>query len=42
MTVVTFLVSPPIWMNFDTGNPGFQFVEKMEWLGSGHLLPHGR
>ncbi len=34
-TVVTFLVSLPIWMNFDTGNPGFQFVEKTEWLGSG-------
>jgi NADH-quinone oxidoreductase subunit M len=34
-TIITFLVSLLIWIDFDTGNPGFQFVEKMDWLGSG-------
>jgi NADH-quinone oxidoreductase subunit M len=34
-TVVTFLVSLLIWAGFNTGEPGFQMVEKREWLGSG-------
>ena len=34
-TVFTFLASLAIWINFDTATPGFQFVEKYEWLGSG-------
>jgi NADH-quinone oxidoreductase subunit M len=34
-TVVTFLVSLLIWIGFDPNNPGFQMVEKMEWLDSG-------
>ena len=34
-TVFTFIVSLWIWAGFDTQNPGFQFVEKFDWLGSG-------
>jgi NADH-quinone oxidoreductase subunit M len=33
-TILTFLVSIPIWTGFDTGNPGFQFVEEVRWLGA--------
>jgi NADH-quinone oxidoreductase subunit M len=32
-TIVTFLVSLLIWIGFDNSNPGFQMVEKHEWLG---------
>ena len=32
-TVVTFLVSLLIWIDFDKANPGFQMVERTEWLG---------
>ena len=32
-TILTFLVSLLIWWNFDTANPGFQFVEEYNWLG---------
>lgn len=32
-TVVTFLVSLLIWINFDPTTADFQFVEKAEWLG---------
>ncbi len=31
VTVLTFLVSLLIWWNFDTSNPGFQFVEEAAW-----------
>ena len=34
-TMFTFVVSLWIWAGFDTSTPGFQFVEKTEWLGSG-------
>jgi NADH-quinone oxidoreductase subunit M len=34
-TVVTFLLSLLIWIGFDTANPGFQMVEKTDWLDSG-------
>lgn len=34
-TVFTFLVSLYIWYQFDPSNPGFQMVEKREWLGTG-------
>jgi len=34
-TVVTFIVSLFIWIGFDTSNPGFQMVEKHQWLDSG-------
>jgi NADH-quinone oxidoreductase subunit M len=32
-TLVTFLVSLLIWIDFDTANPGFQMVERADWLG---------
>ena len=32
-TVVTFIVSLLIWVNFDPSNPGFQMEEKADWLG---------
>jgi NADH-quinone oxidoreductase subunit M len=32
-TIVTFLVSLLIWINFDPATPGFQFVERHNWLG---------
>ncbi|MCX5512014.1 NADH-quinone oxidoreductase subunit M [Kaistia algarum] len=32
-TIVTFLVSLLIWRDFDAANPGFQFVERANWLG---------
>ena len=32
-TSMTFLVSLLIWISFDSTNPGFQLVEKSDWLG---------
>ncbi len=34
-TVFTFILSVFIWVGFDYSNPGFQMVEKHEWLGTG-------
>jgi len=34
-TLITFAVSLLIWINFDTAEAGFQFVEQGEWLGGG-------
>jgi NADH-quinone oxidoreductase subunit M len=34
-TLVTFVVSLLVWINFDSSSAGFQFVEKVEWLGGG-------
>ena len=34
-TVFTFVLSLFIWAGFDNANPGFQMVEKMDWLDSG-------
>ena len=34
VTVVTFLLSLVLWVNFDPGKTGFQFVENYEWIGS--------
>ncbi|EIM75873.1 NADH:ubiquinone oxidoreductase subunit M [Nitratireductor aquibiodomus RA22] len=34
-TVFTFVLSLFIWIGFDASTPGFQMVEKQEWLGSG-------
>ena len=34
-TTVTFLLSLLIWIGFDNSNPGFQMVEKHNWLGTG-------
>jgi NADH-quinone oxidoreductase subunit M len=33
-TAVTFVLSLFIWANFDTADPGFQMVERADWLGS--------
>ncbi|GBE43155.1 MAG TPA: NADH-quinone oxidoreductase subunit M [Rhizobiales bacterium] len=33
-TVITFLLSLVIWVEFDPTTPVFQFVEKREWLGA--------
>ncbi len=35
VTGFTFVVSLGIWIGFDPANPGFQFVEKTDWLGGG-------
>lgn len=35
VTIFTFVLSLFIWKNFDNTNPGFQMVEKMDWLGTG-------
>ncbi|MBE7185389.1 MAG: NADH-quinone oxidoreductase subunit M [Methylobacterium mesophilicum] len=34
-TIFVFLLSLPLWMGFDKSNPGFQFVEKVDWLDAG-------
>ncbi len=34
-TIITFLLSLPIWYYFDNAEAGFQFVEKAAWLDSG-------
>ncbi|NLR95717.1 NADH-quinone oxidoreductase subunit M [Rhizobium sp. P38BS-XIX] len=34
-TIFTFLVSLLIWIWFDNANPGFQLIEKHEWLTTG-------
>ncbi len=34
-TVFTFVVSLFIWIGFDNSNPGFQMVEKHEWMNTG-------
>ena len=34
VTLLTFAASVLIWINFDTGNAGFQFVETRNWLGA--------
>jgi NADH-quinone oxidoreductase subunit M len=34
-TIVTFILSLMVWAAFDGANPGFQLVEKLDWLGSG-------
>jgi len=34
-TIVTFAISTLIWLGFDNAEPGFQMVERAEWLGGG-------
>jgi NADH-quinone oxidoreductase subunit M len=34
-TIVTFALSLMVWAAFDPANPGFQLVERMDWLGGG-------
>ncbi len=31
-SLFVFVLSLLLWVNFDTSNPGFQFVEKLNWL----------
>ncbi len=33
-TIVTFLISLLLWLNFNSADAGFQFVERYSWLGS--------
>ena len=33
-TLITFVVSLLIWINFDPASSGFQFVEERDWLGT--------
>lgn len=35
VTAFTFVFSLFVWIGFDNSNPGFQMVEKMDWLGAG-------
>ncbi|QQS12787.1 MAG: NADH-quinone oxidoreductase subunit M [Rhodospirillales bacterium] len=39
-SVVTFVVSLSLWAAFDNKNPGFQFVEKMEWIPAYGIAYH--
>jgi len=34
-TIVVFALSLLMWSQFDNANPGFQMVEKLDWLGGG-------
>jgi NADH-quinone oxidoreductase subunit M len=34
-TIVTFILSLMVWAAFDPANPGFQLVERTDWLGGG-------
>ena len=34
-TAIVFVLSLVMWAGFDNANPGFQMVEKLEWLGGG-------
>ncbi|MBP0615049.1 NADH-quinone oxidoreductase subunit M [Jiella mangrovi] len=34
-TVFTFIVSLWIWIDFDPADPGFQMVERADWIGGG-------
>ena len=34
-TIVTLILSLMVWAAFDPSNPGFQLVEKHDWLGGG-------
>ena len=34
-TIVVFALSLVVWAGFDNANPGFQMVEKANWLGGG-------
>ncbi|MDP6278671.1 MAG: Fe-S-binding domain-containing protein, partial [Nitrospinota bacterium] len=32
VTIVDFLLSIPLWTQFDTSEAGFQFVQKVSWI----------
>jgi NADH-quinone oxidoreductase subunit M len=39
-SLLTFLVSLMLWVNFDTATPDFQFVEKREWMAPFGITYH--
>jgi len=39
-SIFVFALSLIIWMGFDNQNPGFQMVEKIDWLGSNGIGYH--
>jgi len=39
-SLLTFVLSIFIWTGFDKGNPGFQFVERAEWLPGVNFTYH--
>ena len=39
-TVLTFIVSLGIWINFDNAQSGFQMVEKVAWIEQGGISYH--
>lgn len=40
VSTVTFIVSLALWFGFDRNNPGFQFVEKAEWIPALNIYYH--
>ena len=34
-TIIVFALSLVMWSGFDNANPGFQMVERLDWLGGG-------
>ncbi len=40
ITVVTFVVSIPLWTNFDTTTASMQFVEKTPWISHFNIMYH--
>ena len=39
-TIITFVLSLFIWINFDPANPGYQMVEKREWIPDFNITYH--
>ena len=39
-TVADFLISLPLWINFDHSTAAFQFVEKVAWIPTFHINYH--
>ena len=39
-SLITFVLSLYLWIDFDTANPGFQFVERAEWIPSMGIAYH--
>jgi NADH-quinone oxidoreductase subunit M len=39
-TIADFLLSLPLWLKFDTGTSGFQFVENYAWIPTFHINYH--
>ncbi|MFQ5508143.1 MAG: NADH-quinone oxidoreductase subunit M [Leptospirillia bacterium] len=39
-TIADFLISLPLWVNFDNASSAFQFVEKYAWIPTFHINYH--